>query len=68
MSYDTVIYVVFFFYNQPVTEKHKINVPETMNEFLDMSDDEGEANLLYYLQYCTHTHTHNLSFCLWTGL
>ncbi|KAK7142512.1 hypothetical protein R3I94_012002 [Phoxinus phoxinus] len=26
----------------PVTEKHKINVPETMNEFLDMSDDEGE--------------------------
>uniref|UniRef100_A0A667X5E1 Ankyrin 3a n=1 Tax=Myripristis murdjan TaxID=586833 RepID=A0A667X5E1_9TELE len=25
-----------------VTEKHKINVPETMNEFLDMSDDEGE--------------------------
>uniref|UniRef100_A0A672QNT7 Ankyrin 3 n=1 Tax=Sinocyclocheilus grahami TaxID=75366 RepID=A0A672QNT7_SINGR len=27
----------------PVTEKHKINVPETMNEFLDMSDDEGKA-------------------------
>ncbi|XP_071985898.1 ankyrin-3 isoform X13 [Engystomops pustulosus] len=25
-----------------VTEKHKINVPETMNEVLDMSDDEGE--------------------------
>uniref|UniRef100_A0A6Q2WY26 Ankyrin 3a n=1 Tax=Esox lucius TaxID=8010 RepID=A0A6Q2WY26_ESOLU len=24
------------------TEKHKMNVPETMNEFLDMSDDEGE--------------------------
>ncbi|XP_077585908.1 uncharacterized protein LOC144205416 isoform X7 [Stigmatopora nigra] len=23
-------------------EKHKINIPETMNEFLDMSDDEGE--------------------------
>uniref|UniRef100_A0A671RVA8 Ankyrin-3-like n=1 Tax=Sinocyclocheilus anshuiensis TaxID=1608454 RepID=A0A671RVA8_9TELE len=23
-----------------VTEKHKLNVPETMNEFLDMSDDE----------------------------
>ncbi|GAA6095549.1 ankyrin-3, partial [Tachysurus ichikawai] len=23
-----------------VTEKHKINVPETMNEVLDMSDDE----------------------------
>ncbi|KAK2824445.1 hypothetical protein Q5P01_021620 [Channa striata] len=24
------------------SEKNKINVPETMNEFLDMSDDEGE--------------------------
>ncbi|XP_032409099.1 ankyrin-3-like isoform X10 [Xiphophorus hellerii] len=24
------------------SEKHKINVPETINEFLDMSDDEGE--------------------------
>uniref|UniRef100_A0A8C7WF93 Ankyrin 3 n=1 Tax=Oncorhynchus mykiss TaxID=8022 RepID=A0A8C7WF93_ONCMY len=23
------------------TEKHKMNIPETMNEFLDMSDDEG---------------------------
>ncbi|XP_031761151.1 ankyrin-3 isoform X7 [Xenopus tropicalis] len=27
---------------QLVTEKHKMNVPETMNEVLDMSDDEGE--------------------------
>ncbi|XP_061491074.1 ankyrin-3 isoform X5 [Rhineura floridana] len=28
-----------------VTEKHKMNVPETMNEVLDMSDDEvGKAN------------------------
>lgn len=26
---------------QTVTEKHKMNVPETMNEVLDMSDDEG---------------------------
>lgn len=26
---------------QTVTEKHKMNVPETMNEALDMSDDEG---------------------------
>uniref|UniRef100_A0A672IM10 Ankyrin 3 n=1 Tax=Salarias fasciatus TaxID=181472 RepID=A0A672IM10_SALFA len=25
------------------TQKHKMNVPETMNEVLDMSDDEGEA-------------------------
>ncbi|XP_042629831.1 ankyrin-3-like isoform X31 [Cyprinus carpio] len=28
----------------PITEKHKINVPETMNEFLDMSDDEAVKN------------------------
>uniref|UniRef100_A0A8B9L4W0 Ankyrin 3 n=1 Tax=Astyanax mexicanus TaxID=7994 RepID=A0A8B9L4W0_ASTMX len=28
-----------------VTEKHKMNVPETMNEVLDMSDDEGKANV-----------------------
>uniref|UniRef100_A0A669DBR1 Ankyrin 3 n=1 Tax=Oreochromis niloticus TaxID=8128 RepID=A0A669DBR1_ORENI len=27
--------------NLSASEKHKINVPETMNEFLDMSDDEG---------------------------
>ncbi|XP_070696804.1 ankyrin-3 [Pempheris klunzingeri] len=27
------------------SEKHKINVPETMNEFLDMSDDEVWANV-----------------------
>uniref|UniRef100_A0A672JIV8 Ankyrin 3a n=1 Tax=Salarias fasciatus TaxID=181472 RepID=A0A672JIV8_SALFA len=27
------------------SEKHKINVPETMNEFLDMSDDEVRANV-----------------------
>ncbi|XP_034537000.1 ankyrin-3-like [Notolabrus celidotus] len=27
------------------SEKHKINVPETMNEFLDMSDDEVLANV-----------------------
>ncbi|XP_045577592.1 ankyrin-3 isoform X50 [Salmo salar] len=27
------------------TEKHKMNVPETMNEFLDMSEDEVKANV-----------------------
>lgn len=32
---------VFFLNFQSASEKHKINVPETMNEFLDMSDDEG---------------------------
>lgn len=31
----------FLFYHQTTTEKHKMNVPETMNEFLDMSEDEG---------------------------
>lgn len=31
----------FFGLWQTVTEKHKMNVPETMNEVLDMSDDEG---------------------------
>lgn len=30
---------------QTVIEKHKMNVPETMNEVLDMSDDEGELSL-----------------------
>uniref|UniRef100_A0AAY4EWJ1 Ankyrin 3a n=1 Tax=Denticeps clupeoides TaxID=299321 RepID=A0AAY4EWJ1_9TELE len=29
--------------NVAVSEKHKLNVPETINEFLDMSDDEGEV-------------------------
>lgn len=26
-----------------VTEKHKLNVPETMAEVLDVSDEEGET-------------------------
>uniref|UniRef100_A0A673G7M4 Ankyrin-3-like n=1 Tax=Sinocyclocheilus rhinocerous TaxID=307959 RepID=A0A673G7M4_9TELE len=30
-----------------VTEKHKLNVPETMNEFLDMSDDEGKQAFIF---------------------
>lgn len=34
-----------YFDPQTATEKHKMNVPETMNEFLDMSDDEGKAAL-----------------------
>lgn len=28
--------------HQTVTEKHKLNVPETMTEVLDVSDEEGE--------------------------
>lgn len=31
---------------QSASEKHKINVPETMNEYLDMSDDEGRASVI----------------------
>lgn len=31
---------------QTVTEKHKLNVPETMTEVLDVSDEEGKQ--LYY--------------------
>lgn len=26
-----------------MTEKHKLNVPETMTEVLDVSDEEGEC-------------------------
>ncbi len=33
---------LFLLFLQTVTEKHKLNVPETMNEVLDMSDDEGK--------------------------
>lgn len=40
----SLIFWIFSIFNQPVTEKHKINVPETTNEFLDMSDDEGKAD------------------------
>lgn len=29
---------------QTITEKHKLNVPETMTEMLDVSDEEGELN------------------------
>lgn len=28
--------------SQTVTEKHKLNVPETMTEVLDVSDEEGK--------------------------
>uniref|UniRef100_A0A8C2DPB2 Ankyrin 3 n=1 Tax=Cyprinus carpio TaxID=7962 RepID=A0A8C2DPB2_CYPCA len=31
-----------------VTEKHKMNVPETMNEVLDMSDDEGKQAMTWF--------------------
>lgn len=39
---------VTFFCHQTVTEKHKMNVPETMNEVLDMSDDEGMKTSLVH--------------------
>jgi ankyrin len=28
---------------QTITEKHKLNVPETMTEVLDVSDEEGKT-------------------------
>uniref|UniRef100_A0A3B3T783 Uncharacterized protein n=1 Tax=Paramormyrops kingsleyae TaxID=1676925 RepID=A0A3B3T783_9TELE len=31
---------------QTVTEKHKLNVPETMTEVLDVSDEEGELDTM----------------------
>ncbi|CAG11177.1 unnamed protein product, partial [Tetraodon nigroviridis] len=31
--------------HQTVTEKHKLNVPETMTEVLDVSDEEGEDTM-----------------------
>uniref|UniRef100_A0A665VP06 Ankyrin 3a n=1 Tax=Echeneis naucrates TaxID=173247 RepID=A0A665VP06_ECHNA len=52
------------------SEKHKINVPETMNEFLDMSDDEGKGKM-YFLYFHGNRPPHLcpwydfcLSFCL----
>ncbi len=36
------LFLPFLLFLQTVTEKHKLNVPETMNEVLDMSDDEGK--------------------------
>ncbi|XP_058648980.1 ankyrin-3 isoform X22 [Onychostoma macrolepis] len=39
---DTLKVVTEETHTVTVTEKHKLNVPETMNEVLDMSDDEGE--------------------------
>lgn len=38
-----------FFFIQSASEKHKINVPETINEFLDMSDDDGMWSFLKHL-------------------
>lgn len=35
--------VMTFVSSQTVTEKHKLNVPETMTEVLDVSDEEGES-------------------------
>lgn len=33
---------------QTITEKHKLNVPETMTEVLDVSDEEGETCSILY--------------------
>uniref|UniRef100_A0A8C2H9T7 Ankyrin 3 n=1 Tax=Cyprinus carpio TaxID=7962 RepID=A0A8C2H9T7_CYPCA len=48
---DTLKVVTEETHTTTVTEKHKMNVPETMNEVLDMSDDEGKqlVVLLWFL-------------------
>uniref|UniRef100_A0A8C4ZX86 Ankyrin 3 n=1 Tax=Gadus morhua TaxID=8049 RepID=A0A8C4ZX86_GADMO len=46
------------------TEKHKSNVPETMNEFLDMSDDEGKENAFIG---CDINYISDLTFDAMTG-
>ena len=43
---------------QTVTEKHKMNVPETMNEVLDMSDDEGKL----FVSACSTRSSYNHFF------
>lgn len=44
----------YFSHLQSASEKHKINVPETMNEFLDMSDDEGMWRILNFSLHSPH--------------
>lgn len=41
----------FFFPFQTITEKHKLNVPETMTEVLDVSDEEGKTFIPSSLSY-----------------
>lgn len=40
---------------QTITEKHKLNVPETMTEVLDVSDEEGESFTRLAPLSCSHT-------------
>lgn len=38
------VMTVFFFFNlQTTTEKHRMSFPETVDEILDVSEDEGTA-------------------------
>uniref|UniRef100_A0A8C2A652 Ankyrin 3 n=1 Tax=Cyprinus carpio TaxID=7962 RepID=A0A8C2A652_CYPCA len=52
---DTLKVVTEETHTTTVTEKHKLNVPETMNEVLDMSDDEGKqitsSSLIFSLKF-----------------
>lgn len=43
------VYLIHVSVWQTVIEKHKMNVPETMNEVLDMSDDEGEESFCSFI-------------------
>lgn len=38
-----MVYCLYLCRLKTVTEKHKLNVPETMTEVLDVSDEEGES-------------------------
>lgn len=42
ISFWCLIWGLMILSLQTVTEKHKLNVPETMTEVLDVSDEEGE--------------------------
>jgi len=47
---------MIFFSFQTITEKHKLNVPETMTEVLDVSDEEGKIFVWSSLSYTKTNH------------
>lgn len=49
-----IVVCISFSLWQSVSEKHKINVPETMNEYLDMSDDEGTWHIVSVISSFPH--------------
>lgn len=45
LLHSLIVYLSFSPSLQTVTEKHKLNVPETMTEILDVSDEEGKPTI-----------------------